>query len=133
MAGRAAHFLRDNSHTLKEPVNKITTKAVVAKDEGRWWEWNVGADDKDPKWKNKKRSSSAARAEGGQASNGNGFIDSSGFQTTYQKEHGYLKNFQVLVNDISLSISALLILNRFKLLTGNRKIKKKIHLRTRIK
>ncbi len=106
--GRAAQFLRENSHTLNEPVNRVNTKGIVQKDEGRWWEWNnAGLDDRDPQWKNKKRSSSAAKADqdprGGNQNGGVGFNDGSGgsgFQTTYQKEHGYLKNFQMKGADV---------------------------------
>ncbi len=104
LAGRNAQFLRENSHTLNEPVNRVITKGVTQKDEGRWWEWNnAGVDES----KNKKRSLSAARAdqvqpqeprvqngqrEGISITDGSG---GSGFQTTYQKDHGYLKNFQM--------------------------------------
>jgi hypothetical protein len=118
--GRNALLINENARTLNEPVTKITTKGVSKKEESRWWEWNATADEKDPQFKNRKRSqsSSVARAEQElppqllqqqqQAANnnrngsgigallgGSGNETGSGFQTTYQKEHGYMKNFQM--------------------------------------
>ena len=37
---RAADFLRENAHTLNEPVNKVRTKNVTAENEKKWWQWD---------------------------------------------------------------------------------------------
>jgi len=88
-AGRAADFLRENAHTYNEPVNKVRTRNITNESEKRWWEWNTPAED-DPNWKNKKRSSSSSNFK---TTNiiGADSKDREGYQTTYQKEHGYLK------------------------------------------
>lgn len=81
-AGNLASFLRENPGTVNEPINKIASRNVDKGEEKRWWEWNLPAEDDN--WKNKRRSSS--QGPKGNAERG------SEFQTTYQKEHGYLKN-----------------------------------------
>lgn len=101
-AGRHATFLRENAHTLNEPVNKISSKNLQAdrEIEKRWWEWNMAVNTSDDlKKKGKRSKSNAAPSESaGNTLNGNILTngnkgDSSGFQTTYQKDHGYLKDF----------------------------------------
>lgn len=83
--GRAAAFLRENARTLNEPVAAIHTP-VEDKDQNKWWVWNNHqAQDADPNWKHKKRSQSITNL-----SNPDEKGHGSGFQTTYQKEHGYL-------------------------------------------
>lgn len=92
--GRTASFLRENMHTLNEPVAVVSgfNRGLSKETEKRWWEWNTNAQDDDPNWKQKKRSGSttnlSANSRGASSVSGRG--DGGGFQTTYQKEHGYL-------------------------------------------
>lgn len=87
-ANRMANFLRENPHTLNEPINRVTAKNVNKEQEKRWWEWQLP--EQDPNWKQKRRSQSSAPKE-----NAHQFNDhqSNDLQTTYQKEHGYMNNF----------------------------------------
>lgn len=81
-AGNLASFLRENAGTINEPINKIQSRGMDKNVEKRWWEWTLPAEDEN--WKNKRRSSSQSSAKPAERG--------SEFQTTYQKEHGYLKN-----------------------------------------
>ena len=92
-AGRHATFLRENARTFNEPVAKVSTKTAAA--DARWWEWNtVSSEAAAPGGRRSgKRSQSNAPpssapdpAAAAAYTNANG-----GFQTTYQKDHGYLK------------------------------------------
>lgn len=84
--GRGATFLRENVRTLNEPVNAIHNIKAMPKEDNRWWQWNTATEDADPMWKNKKRSQSSSHLNREPAAENS----SSGYQTTYQKEHGYL-------------------------------------------
>ena len=88
-AGRNASFLRENMHTLNEPVAVVHGNHFNREAEKRWWEWNTNAQDDDPNWKSKKRSNSSVNGAERQSALA-GRDGGSGFQTTYQKEHGYL-------------------------------------------
>lgn len=83
--GRTAAFLRENAHTLNEPINRVETKNVNKDLEKRWWEWNQTAGDDQQNQLRRKRSQSTSTSGSDGADNG-------GFQTTYQKDHGYMKN-----------------------------------------
>lgn len=88
-AGRSANFLRDNAHMLNEPVNRISSKNVNKTEEKRWWEWDVKQEEIDsyPNWKNRAKRSQSSSVARDPNSNG-----ASEFQTTYQKDHGYVKS-----------------------------------------
>lgn len=82
-AGRLAGFLRENAHTLNEPVNRVGSRNVANEEEKRWWEWKVDLQ-QDADWKNKRRSAS---------NNGPRVTNSAGndaYKTTYQHELGYV-------------------------------------------
>ena len=44
-AGRLTNFLRENPHTLNEPINRVSSKNLDKETEKRWWEWNLPAED----------------------------------------------------------------------------------------
>ena len=92
--GRNASFLRENMHTLNEPIAVVNgfNRGMTKENEKRWWEWNTNAQDDDPNWKQKKRSGSVNQlsANSSASSMGRRGGGEGGFQTTYQKEHGYL-------------------------------------------
>ncbi|CAF1086770.1 unnamed protein product [Brachionus calyciflorus] len=85
-AGRMAGFLRENPHTLNEPVNRVSAKNVSKEQEKRWWEWQVP---ENSDWKSKRRSNSSAPRTDSASETTN----KSEFQTTYQKDHGYMNHF----------------------------------------
>lgn len=85
--GRTAGFIRENAYTLNEPVNRISSKNVNKDLEKRWWEWKVPDED----WRVKKRSNSLALRS--DMSNEQSNLNKSEFQTTYQKDHGYMNHF----------------------------------------
>lgn len=80
---RAAGFLRENARTLNEPVNRVNTRNVSDQMEKRWWEWNLPVEN--PNLKKRSLSSSNLNTNNKQD------VDIPGFQTTYQKDHGYLR------------------------------------------
>ncbi|RNA26547.1 hypothetical protein BpHYR1_053643 [Brachionus plicatilis] len=86
--GRTAGFIRENAYTLNEPVNRISAKNVDKDLEKRWWEWNV-PDETD--WKQKRRSNSSAPKSDSASEQAN--LNKSEFQTTYQKDHGYMYHY----------------------------------------
>ena len=94
---RAADFLRENARTLNEPVNKVKTRNVDAENEKRWWEWST-PDEANKNWKiTNKRSISTSNLKEQTNGSGNGVAHlfennagGDGYQTTYQKEHGFL-------------------------------------------
>lgn len=89
-AGRQATFLRENARTLNEPVAKVTSKNVQQEAERRWWEWNtVHANGGNSIEERRKRSQSTNPSSSSSSSSAEG--TKGGFQTTYQKDHGYLK------------------------------------------
>ena len=77
-AGRAASFLRENAHTINEPINRVSSKNVTNEAEKRWWQWDAPEDKS-----HQKRSQSLS---------GNKNSHDGGYQTTYQKELGYLND-----------------------------------------
>jgi hypothetical protein len=91
-AGRMAGFIRENAHTLNEPVNRVASRSVKKEEENRWWEWNVNVTENED-WKSKRRSASMNNLPRTQSNsvilNSNG-SNGEGYQTTYQKELGYL-------------------------------------------
>ena len=93
---RAADFLRENARTLNEPVNKVKTRNVDAENEKRWWEWST-PDEANKNWKNTNKRSISTSNLKEQNGSGNGVAHlfennagGDGYQTTYQKEHGFL-------------------------------------------
>lgn len=84
-----AGFIRENAHTLNEPVNRVASRDVKREEEGRWWEWKVNvAEDED--WKSKRRSASMPRSQSNNVILNSAGLNGDGYQTTYQKELGYL-------------------------------------------
>jgi hypothetical protein len=75
-AGRSANFLRENAYTLNEPVNKISSKNVSKEAEKRWWDWSEHQSNLN------QQTTFAVNPHG----------DSENFKTTYQKNHGILRN-----------------------------------------
>jgi len=88
-AGRQATFLRENARTLNEPVAKVTSKNVQREAERRWWEWNTVHANGGSIEERRKRSQSTNPSSSSSSSSAEG--NQGGFQTTYQKDHGYLK------------------------------------------
>jgi hypothetical protein len=77
---------------MNEPINRVASRNVQNDEEKRWWEWKINVQD-DTDWKSKRRSASNSgprdtQFQANSIINGNGIID--GYQTTYQKELGYL-------------------------------------------
>ena len=82
---RAAGFLRENARTLNEPVNRVATRNTSNEAEKRWWEWNLPVESGN-NVSLKKRSLSSSNLSKAAAD-----VEVPGFQTTYQKDHGYLR------------------------------------------
>lgn len=97
-AGRQVSFLRENARTLNEPVAKVQTRNPATNKtteiEKRWWEWNTvssgGQDDPKRRVGGKRSQSNAPPSTDSVSEFTNG--SSGGFQTTYQKDHGYLRD-----------------------------------------
>lgn len=69
-------------------MNRISAKNVNKDLEKRWWEWKLPENED---WKQKRRSNSSAPKS--DASNEQTNLNKSEFQTTYQKDHGYMYHF----------------------------------------
>lgn len=99
-AGRHATFLRENARTLNEPVAKVNSKNSANLElERRWWEWNTVSSATSNEVRRGKRSQSNAPPSSVPYTvdmpNNESGSQGSGFQTTYQKDHGYLKELLI--------------------------------------